>query len=174
MPDPIVPPQYGLAQTHKRVLRQLDDERNGQLIAPVPYPATPFGGGGAPSSTWYIPITAAAFDGSQATQPWIIVLDRVARFGVKVQVPWTTDATTAGQLRLSMGFALNSPTSPIVLPANSSGVASFKWLHGWPLWEGANVWIVVEATRTVGAGNVNIGFPRASLVGPEDCTVSGL
>lgn len=155
--------------------RLLEENQTGQLIVPQPWPAAPYGGSGPPSALWFIPVTAAAFDGSQASQPWVVQLDVVTHTAFKIDIPWTTDAGTSGEVRLQMTGAPNAPSAAKTLAVASSGVASFIWLHGWPPYVGSDIWISIEARRTAGANNVNIGFPQGGgiMVGPKGAAVTG-
>lgn len=129
-----------------------------------------WGGNGAPTSTWYIPVTDGNYSdhGQVGNHPWAANMWIVHRRGIYVQVPWTTDAATTGQLRLYFSVSGVAYTSgAVTLGAASSGTATFKWIHGAPLWVDAGAygtWIVTEAQRTGGAGNVNIGFPQSGCL----------
>ena len=172
----IVRPEQQALAWKRSVDKQLNEEsQSGQLISPQPWPATPFGGASPPSSLWYIPVTSATFTGTQVSQPWIIGIDIITHTGLKVSVPWTTDSGTSGELRLTLPGAANSPTSPKTLAASSSGVAVFTWLHGWVPYVGSGLFVYIEARRTGGAGNVNVGYPQggAILVGPKGAQVTG-
>lgn len=166
----IVDPRAEEAAWRKGVDAQLRSDRAPQLVRPTMGFASPYGGATAPTSSWYVPVTNAAFDGSQACRPWIIVLDRIVHTALRVDVEWTTEAGTTGELRLNVGLT----TSAIALPAASSGVASFKWVHGYPLWA-ADVFVYLEARRTAGANNVNVRFPRiVQQCAPDGCTATGV
>lgn len=153
----ILPPHMGRSAQQNRKLKTLArGQRAAQLVNPTPVPASPFGGNGPPASDWYIPVIGASF-GVQATQPWIISLDRIVRTGFAVDLPWRTGAATTGEVRLTLlGIA---STDVISLGAGSSGTASFRWLHPMEPWVNTFVWIYVEARRTAGANTVSIGYP---------------
>lgn len=170
----ILPPHLQRVAWKRDVERKLDETSPGELSPPVAYTASPYGGSGPPDASWYIPVTAATFDGTQASQPWVTRLDRVCRMGFGCKVRWITDASTTGEVRLWMTGAPNNPTTAIALPAGQSGIATFRWLHGWPPWSGVDPWITIEARRTGGAGNVRIGLPIGYQVGPKGCTVGGV
>lgn len=160
--------------------RATGEHRAPALMPELPYPAAPYGGAGAPSATWYVPVTAATFDHSQATQPWLARVARIVRTGFIVRVPWSTDAATTGEVRLygDAGFpaGANNPTSAVALAANSSGIVDFRWLHGVDPWDATDAAIFIEARRTGGAGNVNIGYPLGGVIqaDPRNCTPTGL
>jgi hypothetical protein len=75
-----------------------------------------------------------------------------------VSVPWTTDVGTTGEVRLNNFVLGGAVTSARSLPANSSGIETFCWLHQQPV--GSTPFRPrVDARRTGGAGNVNIFEP---------------
>ena len=150
----------------KGVERQLKERsQTSQLVVPYAWPASPYGGNGPPTGYWYIPVIAGTFDGSQATQPWVVQLDRVAHRAIQIAIPWATDTGTSGELRLKIDIgAPNSPSSVRTLAVASSGVATYNWLHGLVPFANNDVWLIIEARRTGGAGNVNIGYPQGGAV----------
>jgi hypothetical protein len=164
-PNP--PPAQAEVAWRRMVEAHLRGDSAGQLVPSNVYGFSPIGGSGPPSSMWLIPVTTAAFDGSVATRPWICQLDRLTTLALRVAVPWVTDAATTGEVRLTLpalgGFptAGNSPTAAVTLGAGSSGLVSFAW--------------VLEARRTGGSGNVNIGYPGTGAVQcqPAGCTAAG-
>jgi hypothetical protein len=180
MPEQAAAPSDDYLKWRKSVDDRLNAEhRAPQLIEGLTYPLAPYGGAGAPTGLWYIPVTAATFTRLQDSEPWLCTMERLVRKGILVRVPWTTDAATTGELRLEggggiQGLTPNEPTAAVVLPAASSGIVTFRWLHGAPLW-GVGASLFVAARRTGGAGNVNIGYPFGGVVqiDPRGCTVTG-
>lgn len=168
-PGQIHDPRHKDLAWRKGVDKQLrESSRTSQLVVPYAWPASPFGGNGPPTGYWYIPVVAAAFNSvAQNTIPWVIQLDRVVHRAVQLSVPWATDSGTTGEMRLAIinPPAPNSPTQVRTLAAASSGVEQFNWLHGLePYASGFDVWLQIEARRTGGAGNVNIGYPQGGAI----------
>jgi hypothetical protein len=158
-----------------QVNKQLQDlKREQQLIPPNAIPAQPLSAAGGVSGDWYLPVTSATM-GYPLGAPWDIVVRRVARSGLFVTFPWRTGAGTTGTVRLSVdGDHVNYPTTAsVALGANTSGTVSFSWLHPVALWS-FNIHFFVEAARTAGANNVEIGFPQAAIVDPAGCTTRGI
>jgi hypothetical protein len=178
MGKPLLPPGREDAKFKKEVKRQLRTDPNSQMPVPIPYPASPYGGNGPPDSLWFIPVTSATFTSTQASQPWLIVLDRIMKVGFSILIPFKTDVGTTGEVRLNelLGLVPGGPTSAISLPANTSGNVQFNWLHGMTPYTTFDCYLLIEARRTAGAGNVNIGFPLGGghQVGPEGCTDTGV
>lgn len=174
---PILPSKHKDKVFKKEVDRQLRQSTTSQLVTPAPYPASPYGGNAPPDSMWYIPVISATFNNTQPSQPWLIFMDRTFKLGFSVLIPWKTDSGTTGELRLNefFGIAPNGPTDAVSLPANTSGNVQFKWLHGIEPYVHFDTYVVIEARRTGGAGNVNIGYPLGGglQVGPEGCTETG-
>lgn len=176
--DPILPELYDDLRFKRDVAaRDAAEARAPQLVFPIISPFAPFGGASPPTGLWYIAVTSAIY-GVEAAQPWVSRPDRLVRRAVLVRVPWTTDAATTGALKLVLPLppaGSNVQTSAVVLPAASSGTQTFRWLHGVTPWTQI-VAVNVEAIRTGGAGNVNIGAPEGGLiqVDPAGATVTGL
>lgn len=174
---PILPGRFSGQTFKKEVKRQLKQSPTSQLVTPIPIPASPFGGASPPDSMWKIPVTSASF-GVQAAQPWLIYIDKIFKLGFQILIPVSTDSGTTGEIRLTefFGQAPNAPTTAISLPAASSGNVQFNWLHGMELYALLDTYFVIEARRTGGAGNVNVGYPLGGglQVGPENCTEEGV
>lgn len=174
MPEQPTPIDLEWQEWRRSVDEALDAEhRAPQLLPDLAYPFAPYGGAAGPSSLWYIPVTNGAFDGSQASQPWLGRMTRCVHKSLLVRVPWTTDGGTTGEVRL---FTSPNATSAVALPAASSGIVTFNWLHGITPWLAADFGVFVEARRTGGAGGVNIGYPLGGVIqrDPRGATVTGI
>lgn len=140
-----------------------------QLLPPIAHPGRPF----QPLSVsldGFQDITSTAF-----VTCWDTIVDRVVHQGLFVVVPWQTGVGTTGELRVTAygGFAV---TASVVLPANSAGEQTFRWLHGLLPWFNTDTPFAVEARRTGGAGNVRTGIPYSGFVqvDPRGCTPGGV
>lgn len=143
-----------------------------QAIDAIAFQANPYRPG-VVDSQWRQAITDSVLGStSPGGSPWFWVVPRVARLGVRCEIPWQTEAGTTGQVQLTAaGGALL--TTAVSLGAASSGTVTYNWLHGRDLWSG-HVNFDLWARRSGGANNVLIGYPRFWLVDPAGCTVTGL
>lgn len=139
-----------------------------QVVAPLGLSPSPLGTAGTFTVDWEWEITAAGFGIT-----WEAQVSRWSRQAVWAEIPWRTDAATTGQVRIEASFGTTS--SAITLAANSSGTATFRWLHSQDIWNpSASLALWVTAGRTSGAGNVVIGYPYLALVDPAGATLTGL
>lgn len=141
-------------------------EQRPQVVAPVAVIATPYLL--TPSADWYIPHTNAAYGGGG----WSGIMPRISHQGVYCRFAWRTGAGTTGLVALHAASDTRT-TSDVVLPAASSGVITFRWLHGLPLWA-ASYNLDINCKRTGGANLVEIQTPLFYLTEPAGCTASGL
>lgn len=141
-----------------------------QAVPPVPFPMSPYLPGST-NTSWQQTITGGTFYVGN-TVPWVAVVPRIARTGALCMVPWVTDGATVGGLELSHTGA-TVVTSEIVLPAGSSGTATFRWLHNLDPQSGQKNFDLL-ARRASGAGNVYIGYPLFFLVDPAGCSIAGV
>ena len=150
------------------------EHRAPKLVAELPYPVSPYGGTAAPTALWLVASNHGSFDGSQASQPWLSRMGRLAHAGIAATVPYQLGVAT-GQVRLRLlTGALNVVTNAITLSSGSTGEAVFRWLHGIAPWDSGEAFLYVEARRTSGAGDVLIGYPYITQVDPTDCTTTGV
>lgn len=105
-------------------------------------------------------------------------VERLAHDAVRVRSSWATDATATGEIRIANASA-GTFTNAIAIPANSSGIAEFHWLHGQTLSAGP-YYFRVQARRTSGGGVMNVypadggfSFQRGSTMTPV-ATVTGV
>lgn len=137
-----------------------------QVIAPIGLSPAPVGGG-ILTVEWEVEITGATFG-----TVWEAQVSRWSRQALWGVVPWRTEAGTTGELRLEASFS--TTTNAVSLPANSSGTATFRWLHGQDVWSpSASLAAWVTARRTGGANDVIIGYPYLALVDPAGATLAG-
>lgn len=126
------------------------------------------------TNDWYVEVTGiGAF-----IVYWQANTTRTANRGLWAQVPWRTDASTTGELRLRVQGnepatgLLTAYTSAVALGASSSGTVQFRWFHGFEPW--TTFYLTVEARRVTGTNKVYIGFPFAAFVDPRGCTTTGI
>jgi hypothetical protein len=145
-------------------------EARPQAVAPVPLIPRPISV--FPSADWYQPVTSATFQ-----SVWEGLPTRWSHLAVWAIVPWRTGAGTAGELRLQRyGGDLDATydtTDAVALAAASSGEVTFRWLHGSPIW-GLGGIVYIDARRTAGANNVEIGHPSVVLIDPAEATQAGV
>ena len=155
--------------------RRFDDrlaavELRPQLLPPVVHPGRPVQPLDVVALDGYQNITSATF-----VTCWDTLMDRIVHEGFYVAIPWETETGTTGEVQ---GFLYSGlyTTSAVALPAASSGVLTFRWLHGQELWTSTDVSAGFQARRTGGSNNVRIGPPVTGLVqvDPRGCTTTGV
>lgn len=86
---------------------------------------------------------------------------------VHIAFPWATDAGTTGQVQLYNNVIGGSSASVVNLPAASSGIIAYNWLHGQPLGT-RNFQPTIKALRSGGAGNVTLWVPGTCYMAVGD------
>lgn len=90
--------------------------------------------------------------------------------GVEVMIPWVTAAATTAELQVTSNAG--GTTAIHALPANSSGYAFVRWLHGTPPGTGPFD-LRAQARRATGVGNVSIAPCNAWVQDPTICSSGG-
>ncbi len=116
------------------------------------------------------PTTAVNVTSGSFVETWRNYVPVLEGRGVEIAIPWVTGAGTTGELRIDSNIP--SSTDPLTLPANSSGVAFARWLHGGVLGSGP-VSFSTMARRTGGAGNVSVFASPAYGQNPVVCDADG-
>jgi hypothetical protein len=90
--------------------------------------------------------------------------------GVELQIPWSTEAGTTGEVFVSSNQG--GQTSTLALGAGSSGFATVRWLHDIVVGRGPAVFYA-QARRSAGSGNVRIGVVHGWVQNPDVCSTGG-
>lgn len=110
-------------------------------------------------------VTSSAF-----AEVWRVTFGSVLGPGVEVMFPWATGVTTTGELMLQTSTP--AVTTPLILPANSSGFAFCRWLHGSTIGAGPFT-IQAMARRATGSNNVLVYATSGWVQDPSLCSIAG-
>jgi hypothetical protein len=101
---------------------------------------------------------------------WGVEFGQALGRGVEVQVPWSTEAGTTGEIMVASNGG--AQTVAVAIAANTSGYATVRWLHDLVVGQGP-LQLIVYARRTGGAGNVHIACCHAWIQHPDACSSAG-
>jgi hypothetical protein len=149
-------------------------QRGPELIPPVGHPASP---SGPDNSIGWWDVTNLDSGGAYVKK-WHTWAERITHQSVTVLVPWITEAGTTAQIRIRIQAdgGVDIATPPVACIANSSGVQTFKWLHGLARWSTTGAEISVEAI-TAGANYLHVFIPYGGTflqVDPRGATPTGV
>ena len=168
----ILDPYSGDQRLEDLIARVASLEQRPQFTPPLYYQAAPYQSSVPPDANWYTGHTNGFLTDSQGT-PWVMPIPRVAKPAAYCRIAWITPAATTGEIRVTSGSVGATTTSTVVLPAGSSGVQTFLWLHNVRLWQN-QVIFDVQARRASGAGTVLVQAPVFALVDTNSATLTGL